>query len=327
MQISSLVDIVRGNLLNSPSISFITQIHTVASKINEGDLFISNSLEDIKYAISKGAFAVITDFKLDFYLIDNEIAWIKVDNISKSLVKLTRFILSNTNNKSFYCDDISFELLSLFSPANKNTIFLTNDIKKDFEIIKKYDNKTIFSTDSKYIKDILPLTINFMVKEFSIQNLTIHSLFNTTFSYNGHLFYKLKLPRIYVNSFLASLEFLSILITDEISQINFDANKLKYIKYFAPIFINKNFEVVDFGKSNKFILANKNINLINDEIKFLKANYGYAKVYIIENFKDNNDLLNQIEQLDFNALYVVGKSSEEIKTLLESFKKDLKTLI
>ena len=56
MQISSILDIVDGELLNSPSISFIYSIKTNAKKIKEGDLFIAkdlNSLEKstVKYCI------------------------------------------------------------------------------------------------------------------------------------------------------------------------------------------------------------------------------------------------------------------------------------
>ena len=45
MQISSILDIVDGELLNSPSISFIYSIKTNAKKIKEGDLLDDGLIE------------------------------------------------------------------------------------------------------------------------------------------------------------------------------------------------------------------------------------------------------------------------------------------
>ncbi len=317
MQISSIVDIVGGKLLNTPAISFITQIQTNPSKINDGDLFIANCQEDIELAISNGAFGIL--FSDEIEISDKEIAWIKIDDTKKTLVKLLRFILSTKEIKSFYCDDISFEFLNIFSSSNKDIVLLTNNIQKDFELLKNIDNnKTLFCTNNKYINAIQPSSSEFTVDEYQISNLTIHSLFTTTFSYKNDLFYKLKLPSIYVNNFLSILEFLKQPV---------ETNKLKDFKYFSPIFINKNFEIIDFGKSNKFILASDNMNIIKAEIKFLQSYYDYAKIRIIKEYKNDEDLFNQMKQYNFNALYIVGKSQEEIKTLLCRFKKNSITLI
>ena len=54
MQISSILDIVDGSLLNSPSISFIYSIKTNVSKVKEGDLFLARNLDEIQQAIKNG---------------------------------------------------------------------------------------------------------------------------------------------------------------------------------------------------------------------------------------------------------------------------------
>ena len=76
MQISSILDIVDGSLLNSPSISFIYSIKTNVLKVKEGDLFIAKDLTEIELAIKNGAFAILIENNAP--IIDNEIAWIKV---------------------------------------------------------------------------------------------------------------------------------------------------------------------------------------------------------------------------------------------------------
>jgi len=160
--------------------------------------------------------------------------------------------------------------------------------------------------------------LEFIVDQKNIKNLTQHSLFTTTFSYKSKLFYKLRLPSMYIDYFLSIYNFLDL---------ELDTNKLNNFKYFSPIFINKYFEIVDFGKSNKFILFNNNNSLIENEIKYLKSNYSYAKIKIIDKFKDDNDLLRQIKKDNFNALYIKGKVKKDIETLLMRLERKKVTLI
>ena len=69
MKISSIVDIVDGELLNSPSISFINNISSDAKKVKTSDMFIAKNIEDLKIALQNGAYAVI--FEKDFGKIGN----------------------------------------------------------------------------------------------------------------------------------------------------------------------------------------------------------------------------------------------------------------
>ena len=62
MKISSIIDIIDGELLSSPSISFVYNIKVNSKKIVEGDLFITKNPNDIEEAIANGAFAIIYDF-------------------------------------------------------------------------------------------------------------------------------------------------------------------------------------------------------------------------------------------------------------------------
>lgn len=301
---------VNGDLKNNPSISFITQSHTNVTKVNDGDLFISSSLTDIKQAIHQGAFAIIYNFEIDHENIDKEIAWIKVDNLDDALTKLLRFRLSTKVLKSYYCDFISYEILLSFKSLDKNIIFLSNNINSDFELLKELDDiHTIIATNDKFLNKIYPLSKEFIIQKYKIQNLTIHSLFETSFSYNNRYFHKLKLPQIYINNFLSINNFFD---TDE-----YDINKLNTFKYMQPIFINKNTNIVEYGKSNKFILANINQKIIQPQIEFIYDHYKYGEIKIIDGLCFDEMLLEQIENEDYNALYIKNRKHQDIINILE----------
>ena len=310
MKISSIVDIIDGDLQNTPSISFITQSHTNISKINDGDLFISSNQEDIIQAIKQGAFAIVYDMNIDISLLDNEIAWIKVSSIDNALVKLLRFELNTQKLESYYINTISYDILNCLTTSKDNILFLTKNNKCNFELLKNIDENTILVSQNKeFILSIYPTSKELVIKDNKIDNLIVHSLFETSFSYNTRYFYKLKLPKLYINNFL--------LVFDFLDNLDLDTSKLSNLTYMNALFINKQMQIQDYGKSNKFILANKNTKISNDEIKFINEYYKYGKLKIIDGLCLDKILLDEIKDENYNALYIKNRSITEIEDILQ----------
>jgi ferrochelatase len=317
MQISTIEGIVEGKLLNAPSISFITQINTNHNKIHDGDLFISNNFDDIKVALQNGAFAILFDCNSIDISLDTEIAWIKVDDIYHATIKLSRYLISQKDNKSFYCDMPSFALLHTLIHNKKTLKFLTSDILDDFNTLKNLkNNEVLISSNKKYSLSINPLSQNINLNiSPKVSNLTVHSLFVTSFLYKKYHFSHIRLPYLYLKQFLEIVDFISV---HKFIGIHLDISLLKNFNYISPIFIDNHYNVVDFGKSNRFILSCVNSQYMHEEIEFIKSYYGFGKLDIISNFNDYNDLLNLIKKSNFNALYIVGKTKDEIIKLLKS---------
>jgi len=146
VKISSIIDIIDGKLLNSPSISFIYSFKTDVAKVKEGDLFIAYNLDDIQIAIQKGAFAII--LQNIYPITDKEIAWIKVENLNTSIIKLIRYKLAHFNLNAFYSNDISCEFLkTLSSISNKNIKILPKNLKNFISTLN--DDNIIFLDKSK----------------------------------------------------------------------------------------------------------------------------------------------------------------------------------
>jgi len=315
MKISSIVDIVNGDLQNSPAISFVTQSHTNINKINDGDMFISSNEEEILTAISNGAFAIIYDIPLDITNLNNEIAYIKVSCIKDSCTRLLRFHLSNKKLKSIYCDSISYEIFNIYKDPT-NILCLNNNILQNYEDIKnKHELTTLICINKEFLLNIYPTSCEFNIIHYELQNLIVHSLFETSFSFKQRYFYKLKLPMIYIDKFISIIEYLNI--------NDVDTNKLKNFKYLKPIFINKSNQIVDYGKSNMFILANNNKQINYLEVAFLKKAYSYAQVRIVEeSIISTTNIYNEISNHNYNALYIKSKSYDEIIQILKDNQKE-----
>lgn len=309
MQITALTDIVEGELLNSPAISFITQIHTNISKVNEGDAFFATSKSEIQKAIKKGAFAIIFDF--DFDIIDDEIAWIKTLNMNKSISNILRFKLLEYKIKYIHTNKIFFNLLGIFKTKELSHVLqLSNDIKENFELLNYCTkDKIIFGTDLKFLNAIGTDILSLKEQKYDVKNLTMHSLFETSFSYKDKFFDKIKLPKVYINDMIQQLE---------LFEYKLDLKKLNHFELFKPLFINKSFQIVPFGQTNRFIVANKDNDVAKIEIEYLKKYYNYANVVILDaTFLPYSELFLKIQTITFNALYIKGVSIETILKILE----------
>ena len=319
MQINSILDIIDGKLLNSPSISFIYSFKTDVNKVKEGDLFIAHNLDDIQIAVQKGAFAIITQ---NFYpIIDNEIAWIKVNDLNTSIVKLIRYKLAHFNLKAYFCNDVSFELLKIFTNSEKNVKLVLEDIS-DFISLIDYinDNSIVISNNTELLNKIYPNNHNFEEKKFKISNLIEHSMFESSFTYKDTYFPKVKIPSIYIEDFIRVYNFLNI--------SEFDDSKLRNFNLFKPIFLDKSFNIVEFGKSDKFIIVQNNKSLIANELSYLEKKFSYAKkIYITSHYdksfseeqiiiEDISKLKDFIKNQKFNALYISGFKFDDVEKIL-----------
>ncbi len=320
MQISSILDIVDGELLNSPSISFIYSIKTNAKKVKEGDLFIAKDLNSVELAVKNGAFAIISD--INFPIIDNEIAWIKVKDINVCMIKLVRYKLSIINLDAFFCDKSTFSLLKIYSTNfNKNIKLIPNKLEYIFKTLDEIEeNDIIISSNKITLEKIYPYVKKFEENNYEIQNLIEHSLFETSFSVKNIYFSKLKIASLYIPQFLNVYSFL---------KGNLDLSKLKLFFNLKALFLDRNLNLVEFGKSDKFIICQDIKELYENEINYIRKKYSYAKTLFISNtyinsLKENEQIIiNDISELKpilrnlkFNGIYLIGFNYKEVQEYL-----------
>ncbi|MGA1939138.1 peptidoglycan synthetase [Arcobacter sp. YIC-310] len=323
MQISSLIDIIDGRLLNSPSISFIYSFKTDPSKVKEGDLFIARTINDIPLAVQNGAFAIVSQ---DIHpIIDKEIAWIKVLDVDLSIIQLIRFKLANYNIKAYHCNNASYDLMKIYSQTtSKNIKFISNNLDSFIKNIDDIqDNDVIFSRNKELLEKIYP---NIEAFDYKIKyaNLIEHSLFEVSFTYKDIYFSKLKLSKIYIEDFLRVYDFFNK---------DIDLLKLKSFNYFKPLFLDKSLEIIEFGKSDKFIITQNNLELVASEISYLKNKFKYAKTLFITSkysqhleknqiiVKTTDELKKILKKNSFNAVYVIGFTYDEIAQALQKLEK------
>jgi ferrochelatase len=101
------------------------------------------------------------------------------------------------------------------------------------------------------------------------------TLFETSFIYDN-TFYERQLISPFFIPYLAELLHLYKSL-----KISFRLRKFTPIEHFEAVFTNKNFEIKDFGTSDKVLIFEQNTSLIESEITFLHQSAPWAKIIII----------------------------------------------
>jgi len=314
MRLENVVALTLGELVNSPFVNTFTNIVYEAKAVKRGDLFIAFDEESIEEAIFNGAYGILFDKPTQIR--DNEIAWIKVDDLEDALKRLLRFILIEKEIVVYECNEIVLKL-ALQIITEPSFIVLNSDIKEVFRSLSDVENGTtvLFSpaiTTPDIFTQTKPLPQNFAQSIDIIEQ----TLFETSFIYDN-VFYERQLISPFFMPYLEQL-----LALFKILKINFRLRKFTPIDHFEAVFTNKNFEIKEFGTSDKVLIFEKNRDLIAKEIEFLQKQATWAKIiYIIpydlkeklqketphlHTYKNENEIKGILQNSNFHFALIVG---------------------
>jgi len=311
MRLENTLALTHGRLINEPFVNSFENIVFEAKAVKRGDLFIAFDEASIEEAVFNGAYGILFDKPTQ--ISDSEIAWIKVKSVDDALKRLLRFRLIEKEITSFKCNEIILKL-ALQVITEPNFVAISGDIKIIAQMLWSVDSNAVILfcptlCDSDIFTDIreLPRFANADI------NIIEKTLFETSFIYDD-IFYERQLISPFFIPFLNEL-----LNLFKSQKINFRLRKFLPIEHFEAVFTNKNFELKDFGTSDKVLIFEKNIDLISQEIEFLQESANWAKIiYILpssyknedqENmyrYKHQNEIVGILKEQSFHFALIVG---------------------
>jgi len=302
MRLENLLALTYGKLINEPFVNKFENIVFDAKVVKRGDLFVAFDESTIDDAILNGAYGVLFDKPTQ--ISDSEIAWIKVVNIETALQKLLRFKLIEKNMKVYSVDNIILQLASQII-ISSSFIVLKEDIKAVYQKLwdAPSDTTLLFSpytTDGTIFTDIQTIP----KRSKNTIEIKEKTLFETSFIYNT-IFYE----RQFISPFFISyLDDLFYLFKNE--KIDFRLRKFSQLENFEAIFVNQRLEEKEFGSTDKVLIFEKRVEIVEEEIKFLTQNAPWAEAIFIINNQCN------IEYLKYKNIYRY-KNEREISKILQ----------
>ncbi len=313
MRLENVLALTHGKVVNEPFVKTFENIVFDAHRVKRGDLFIAFDEQSIESAVLNGAYGVLFDKPTQ--ISDREIAWIKVEDINDALKRLLRFKLIDKEITVYECNQIILKL-ALQVMSEPNFIALNGDIKSIVKQLWDLPNEStvLFSpalTPKEIFTDVKSIT------RTSIEpiNVVEQTLFETSFIYDN-VFYERQLISPFFMPYLEELLHLFKTL-----KINFRLRKFTAIDHFEPVFTNKNFEIKEFGTSDKVLIFESTTHLIDSEIAFLRKQANWANIIFIlpsqnvdtyedhkdiHTYKNKKEILSILKNNSFHFALIVG---------------------
>lgn len=118
MRLGKALDILYGSLINDPYISCFYGMTSIIDREKlesmSGMLFFAINKQDIIDAVNHGVYGVVFEGETD--IIDNEIAWINVDDINLSIKRLVRYFIGELELRLIFVSKLELSLLKHIAP-------------------------------------------------------------------------------------------------------------------------------------------------------------------------------------------------------------------
>ena len=322
MKIEDLLNLTAGTMITTPTITAINSVTVYPSKVDQGDLFISNDSAEIERAIANGAYGIIFSDK-SLKVIDDEIAWIQVDDIQKSAFKLIRYVLISRESSFYLFTNHELSFMRMIVTQKSNLEILPDDWRKMFEKILNSDSKMFIGTDNALMKMIKP-DVSILNKEASCEIIT-DTLFKTTFKINNYIYQEKDITPFHVDILQRVVEFC------DLHHFPYNLDRVKYTKHFVPVFIDGFLNIMNPSKSDKVAIFTDNLQDVYKAREYVRYNGAWVKTIVLTPPKtkvDGVDRPNWYNNIDeardilknayFNYAFVYALD----KTMLPKIQKD-----
>ncbi len=304
MRLENILALTQGTLLGEPSISIFEQAVFDPSKVKRGSLFIAYSPEDISEALQNGAYGIIFDKPTQ--ITDSEVAWIKVSDLDTALKKLLRFYLLEKELQVYACDPITLHLCSMIStpPSFCN---VEGSMQEVWEKLWPLEKKSIvLFSPTLTDPDIFIGHSQLIRAQESTITIIEQTLFETSFIHND-VFYERQMLSPFFIPYLEHLLFFFTFL-----RIPFQIRGFAKMAHFTPVFTNSRLEAKEFGTSDRVIIFEPLLELIDEQIDFLDAQASWAKIICLLPDSMRSSLTIGIENIHYY------RYPEEVITLLQS---------
>ncbi len=324
MKIEDIINLTNGTLATKPKINAIEGVTLYASKVERGDLFISNEQSEIDRAIEEGAYAIIYD-EDKICTNDNEIAWIKVDSIYEAAFRIVRYVTLSKEAEFFYLTPHQMSFVKMIVTQKSNIVLLSDNWKKAFEQIVNSEGRLYIGSQIDMMQKIQP-----DIKRLSnqVDGYTMGgTLFKSTFKVEKFIYQEKEFAPFHFEILTKVVAFCQAF------ELPYAIDKIKYTKHFTPIFIDSDLTKTHPKNSDQVIIFVDNIHDIIQAREYIKYNGQWIKSIVLtppntkiaefyDNphwFKDSKEAIEILKNTHFNYAFVYTLDKSILKNIKEEY--------
>jgi len=332
MTFENLAKLTHAKLVNEPAITSFDAIVFEPEKVKMGDLFIGRDPEQVKKALARGAYAILSDRKIPVY--DEEVGWLRCENIESALVSLLRYYLSQ-KTLTFVCfDPVSVALMQKVA-HRENLLFLADNIETNFHRLMDADpGSIVVGSDENFIRQVYPA---YTIIEPPVENsisVFKSTLLQSSFYYREHLYENIKVPELFLPQLAKILDFL------QTHAIPFDVYKCDYTPWFYPLFVTKRLQLKPFGTTPLTLIITKDAAMLPDVANYVREKASWAKLLCIYPHKVDTahcpisatlryhsiEEIEKLKEIEFNFAIINADPQKVVQTIKNLTKKEPQSL-
>ena len=322
MEIKQLQELVKGTINENVNIKEILNATVVLSRVDDGSLFISNDTQDIQDAIKKGAKAIIYD--KDISISDDDLAWIRVDDIEKAAFEITEHVVSDEDASFYYLSPREITFFKMIAIYQRDVEYLGDDWKRVFERVLNSRKKIFIGTDIDLMKK-LRKKVKILKKEVDGYIIS-DTLFRTTFRVGKYVYQYKQFSPIHIEVLLKVIAFCE----DNLQEFSLD--KVRYFNGFMPLFIEGEPALNEQSKNNRIVIVCDNLNDISRAKDYAKLPSGWVVKTVVLTppktkidgvvkpiyYRNEDDVLDILQGSNFNYAFIY---SDDVK-IINMIKKE-----
>lgn len=265
MKIANFVRIIDGKLATTPPIDAFASIALESTRVFHGDLFIDTtaSREQIHHALSKGAYAILTT--LPFEKEDEECAWIEINSIDHTLIKLLRYTITQKSLTITALSPVQEALLEMIQTPRVLKRLKNDLLSITKTLLSAKEEEHFFLSDTALVRQIAPAA-HWVPTSLHVKPVVMpKGLFLSSFSYNERFFFEQKIPSLFVEELLSLLSFC------EISNIAYTLEHLSFSEHFYPQFVTQTLCKKEFGSSARALIFEPSSALMPTLIAYVQT--------------------------------------------------------
>lgn len=304
MRLENLLALTKGVLLGDPSVTLFENVVFDPSKVKRGSLYIAYDPATIPEALSNGAYGVVFDKPTQMG--DPEVAWVKVSDLDTALKKLLRFYLLEKELQVYACDPITLHLSKMITTPSY-FCSVEGSMAQIWDQLWNLEKKSIVLFSPTLTDEAIFIEFSQLIRAQE-QTITIieQTLFETSFIHND-TFYERQMLSPFFIPYLEHLLFFYTFL-----RIPFQFKGFSKMEHFIPVFTNSRLEMKEFGSSERVIIFEPLLELIDEQIDFLDVQASWAKIIYILPDSMRSAITIGIENILFY------RYPEEVLTLLQS---------
>ena len=245
MRLESVLGATGAKLLNRPDIGRFENLTARLSGVTRGSLFFCTDASDIPEAIGRGAYGIIGSCIES--VMDDEIAWIRIESPHEALPKLLRLWLVE-EPRDFYL--VGSDTLEYIDQIHYDTA--TKRLRGDYarmaaQILESRPGDRIFGSDATFLNRI---GVDFRIpgKEKGTVDYLEGTLFESTVLVGTRRYERLPVPRCTFDAFAQAVEILTSM------SIPYGFNRIAPIGSFDPIFFDSRWHEAAFGTTERVLI-------------------------------------------------------------------------